>query len=117
MLEPWRVHEIPVDPRTFMGEGVKMCRHYNWMLAPVRSASCLRYQYVSLPLQQVHAVARFRVCAWPIAVYRDTHLPREQRACHVRNDVCVKMNTMLFLSAVLTIGYVMSTEFRALVII
>jgi hypothetical protein len=81
-LEPWRVHETPMDPRVFTGEGVKMCRHQNWMLAP-GSVACLRYQCVSLPLHQVHAVARFRVCAWPLAVYRDTHLPREQRVCRV----------------------------------
>jgi hypothetical protein len=37
------------------------------------------YQRVYMPVHHVHAVLRFRVCAWPLAVYRYVHLPHDQR--------------------------------------
>lgn len=76
LVADWARHEAGhADPRLSDGSGVTMCRYVNWMGLPVREGEDGvldpgRYQGVYLPVSSFHAIARFRLCAWPLEVYR-----------------------------------------------
>lgn len=90
LVADWARHEAGhADPRLFDGSGVTMCRYVNWMGLPVREGEDGvldpgRYQGVYLPVSSVHAIARFRLCAWPLEVYRAAGVRvRSERYCRV----------------------------------
>jgi hypothetical protein len=83
----WGTHDtVPQEPRQYQVKGgVTLCRYVVWMGSPEYcepgTGGPCTYQRVYMPIQHVQLVLRFRVCNWPLGVYRNTHLPREARKC------------------------------------
>ncbi len=77
-----------LDPRDYHeSTGVTLSRYVQWMGPPSGDEDVsgdqdtCQYQRVYLPVNQVQAIMRLRVCNWPLEVYRNTARVRSERVC------------------------------------
>jgi hypothetical protein len=86
LSEAWKPFEggERVEPRGYERGGLSLCVYQGWMGAPTGAEHCpVRYQRLQLPLGHVHALMRFRTCAWPLEMYRSHGRARAARCCRV----------------------------------